>query len=182
MNSETQTSKSGSSKVSPFREDLDGALTIRRAVKEDCKEMLQLVKELAVYERAPDEVTITLEHFTDSGFGQKPVWWAFVATKKNQQSEKIVGFAMYYIRFSTWKGQRMYLEDFIVTEQARGQGIGKLLFDKLIEAAKEEKFCGISWQVLHWNEPAINFYKKYYSATIEEGWLNCSYPLPPKGD
>ncbi len=181
-----QVAKLESPKVSPFGGDLEGAgasqvFTIRKAVKEDCKEMLQLVKELAVYERAPDEVTITLEHFTDSGFGEKPVWWAFVATQKNQQSEKIVGFAMYYIRFSTWKGQRMYLEDFIVTEQARGKGIGKLLFDKLIETSKEEKFCGISWQVLHWNEPAINFYKRYYNATIEEGWLNCSYPLPLKG-
>ena len=183
MNSKKYIAKSESSKVFPFGEDLNGALeragaiTIRKAVKEDCKRMLELVKELAVYERAPDEVTVTLEHFIDSGFGERPVWWAFVAASKNEESEMIAGFAMYYIRFSTWKGQRMYLEDFIVTEQARGKGIGKLLFDKLVEVAKEEKFCGISWQVLHWNESAINFYKKYYNATIEEGWLNCSLKI-----
>lgn len=187
MNSKKYIAESESSKIFPFGEDVNGAsegaeaITIRRAVKEDCKRMLELVKELAVYERAPDEVTVTLEHFTDSGFGEKPVWWSFVATSKNEESEMIVGFAMYYIRFSTWKGQRMYLEDFIVTKQARGKGIGKLLFDKLVEVAKEQKFCGISWQVLHWNKPAINFYKKYYNATIEEGWLNCSYAIP-EGD
>jgi ribosomal protein S18 acetylase RimI-like enzyme len=184
MNSKKHIEKLESAKVSPFGGDLEGALdgaVIRKAVKEDCKRMLELVKELAAYERAPDEVTVTLEHFTESGFGKKPVWWAFVATSKIEEEETILGFAMYYIRFSTWKGQRMYLEDFIVTEQARGKGIGKLLFDKLVEEAKEKKFCGISWQVLHWNEAAINFYKKYYNATIEEGWLNCSYPIPLKG-
>ncbi|MBA2250920.1 MAG: GNAT family N-acetyltransferase [Chitinophagaceae bacterium] len=144
-------------------------IVIRKAEKKDCVKMLELVKELAVYERAPDDVTITQEHFTDSGFCQNPVWWAFVAEYKKE----VIGFAMYYIRFSTWKGQRMYLEDFIVTEQARGKGTGKLLFDKLIEEAKEKKFCGISWQVLDWNEPAINFYKKYEGVKFENEWMNC---------
>ena len=97
-------------------------IIIRKAQKEDCKQILELVKELAVYERAPEEVTVTLEHFTESGFGEKPVWWAFVAEENNN----VIGFALYYIRFSTWKGQRMYLEDFVVTEQARGKGAGKL--------------------------------------------------------
>ena len=78
---------------------------IRRAVWEDCHRILELVKELAVYEKAPDEVTVTLEHFTESGFGEKPVWWAFVA----EVDGVVQGFALYYIRFSTWKGQRMYL-------------------------------------------------------------------------
>src|SRR3954453_11169222 len=104
-------------------------IIIRRARREDCRQILELVKELAIYERAPEEVTVTMEHFTESGFGEKPVWWAFVA----EQNEAIIGFAMYYIRFSTWKGQRMYLEDFVVTVQARGQGAGKLLFDSIIE-------------------------------------------------
>ncbi|HEU4901633.1 MAG TPA: GNAT family N-acetyltransferase [Flavisolibacter sp.] len=144
-------------------------ITIRRAVREDCKRILELVKELAVYERAPDEVTVTLEHFEESGFGEEPVWWAFVADVDGQ----VEGFALYYIRFSTWKGQRMYLEDFLVTEKLRGHGIGKRLFDQLIVEAKEKKFNGIVWQVLEWNEPAINFYKKY-NAAFDAEWVNCT--------
>ena len=144
-------------------------ISIRRAVKEDCPRLLELITELAIYEKAPDDVTVTLEHFTESGFGEKPVWWAFVA----EQDGVIYGFALYYIRYSTWKGQAMYLEDIIVTESMRGKKIGKLLFDKLIEEAKEKKFNRIIWQVLDWNEPAINFYKKY-NAEFDAGWLNCS--------
>jgi len=155
--------------------------TIRRAVKEDCPRLLELVQELANYERAPDEVTVTLEHFVESGFGKNPVWWTFVATflsfgegePGSERKEIIVGFALYYIRYSTWKGQAMYLEDILITNEMRGKGIGKLLFDRLIEEAKERKFNRIIWQVLNWNEPAINFYKKY-NADIDSGWLNCS--------
>jgi GNAT superfamily N-acetyltransferase len=143
--------------------------SIRRAVKEDCSRLLQLVQELAVYEKAPDEVTVTLDHFVDSGFGKSPVWWAFVAEENNV----IQGFALYYVRYSTWKGQRMYLEDILVTEQVRGKGIGKLLMDRLIEEAREKQFSGMMWQVLEWNEPAINFYKKY-KANFDAEWVNCS--------
>jgi GNAT superfamily N-acetyltransferase len=144
-------------------------IKIRRAVKEDCARLLELVKELALYEKAPNEVTVTLEHFAESGFGKNPVWWGFVA----EVDGIIQGFALYYIRYSTWKGQRMYLEDIIVTEQMRGKKLGKLLFDRLIEEAKEKKFSGIVWQVLEWNEPAINFYKKY-NASFDPEWINCS--------
>jgi GNAT superfamily N-acetyltransferase len=144
-------------------------VNIRRAVREDCPRILELVKELAEYERAPQEVTVTLEHFEESGFGKSPVWWAFVA-----EADGIVqGFALYYIRFSTWKGQRMYLEDFLVTEKLRGTGIGKLLFEQLITEAKAKNLNGIQWQVLEWNEPAINFYKKY-EASFDPEWINCS--------
>ena len=153
-------------------------ITIRRAVKNDCARLLELITELAIYEKAPDDVTVTLEHFGESGFGKNPVWWAFVATSSpNPVSSKgegeIVGFALYYIRYSTWKGQAMYLEDIIVTEAMRGNKIGKVLFDRLIEEAKEKKINRIIWQVLDWNEPAINFYKKY-NAEFDGGWLNCS--------
>ena len=105
------------------------SITIRRAVKGDCKRLLELVKELAEYERAPHEVTVTLQHFEDSGFGDHPVWWGFVAVSSDESftltENEILGFALYYVRYSTWKGQRMYLEDILVTEKARGRGIGK---------------------------------------------------------
>jgi GNAT superfamily N-acetyltransferase len=144
-------------------------ITIRRAVEDDCPRLLELIQELATYEKAPDEVTVTLDHFTESGFGNQPVWWAFVG----EVDERIVGFALYYIRYSTWKGQAMYLEDILITNEMRGKGIGKLLFDRLIEEAKEKRFNRIIWQVLDWNEPAINFYKKY-NADFDASWINCS--------
>ena len=148
-------------------------ISIRKAVREDCARILSLVKELAVYERAPNEVTVTLEHFEQSGFGSRPVWWAFVA----EVDGEIQGFALFYIRLSTWKGQRMYLEDFYVNEDFRGLGLGKLLFDRLIKEAQRRKLNGIQWQVLEWNEPAINFYKKY-NAVMDGECLNCAIPTP----
>ncbi len=147
-------------------------LKIRKATKEDCPRLLELVVELAIYEKAPNEVTITPEHFNESGFGNKPVWWALVAEVEG----KVEGFAMYYIRFSTWKGQRMYLEDLLVTERMRGKGLGKLLFDELIKEAREKSLGAIVWQVLEWNEPAINFYKKY-NASFDGEWVNCSLSM-----
>jgi GNAT superfamily N-acetyltransferase len=142
---------------------------LRLAVKEDCVRLIELVNELALYEKAPQEVTVTLQEFEEAGFGEKPVWKAYVA----EVGGLIVGFGLYYVRFSTWKGCRMYLEDFIVTEPMRGRGIGKLLFDQLIIEAKEKGYNGMVWQVLDWNEPALNFYKKY-QAYVETGWLNAA--------
>jgi GNAT superfamily N-acetyltransferase len=144
-------------------------ITLRIAQKEDCPRLIELVNELALFEKAPEEVTVSLQEFEDSGFGNNPVWKAFVAV----DNDVIIGFALYYIRFSTWKGRRVYLEDFIVTEEYRGKGVGKLLFERIIQETKELGYSGMVWQVLDWNEPAIGFYKKY-EANIEEGWLNAS--------
>lgn len=143
---------------------------IRRAKKEDCKAMMELIHELAAYEKAPEEVTVDFDHFVKSGFSEKPVWWAFVAEAGGQ----VVGFALYYIRYSTWKGQRMYLEDILVNEAWRGKGIGKLLFNELIKETKQKKLSGMVWQVLEWNDPAINFYKKYEGVKLDNEWVNCS--------
>lgn len=145
---------------------------IRRAVKADSERLLELVNELALFEKAPQEVTVSLAHFVESGFGQSPVWWAFVA----EVEDNIVGFALYYIRYSTWKGQVMYLEDILVTQHMRGKGIGTLLFEKIIQEAKDKGFPRISWQVLDWNKAAIDFYKKY-NASFDGEWLNGAIDL-----
>jgi len=145
-------------------------ITIRAAIKEDCPRMMELIKELAAYENAPEQVTVSFEHFTESGFGASPVWWAYVA----EANGRVEGFALYYTRYSTWKGQRMYLEDIIVTEKMRGYGLGKMLLEELIATAKEKSYSGMMWQVLDWNEPAINFYKKFKEVRFDSEWINCS--------
>jgi len=157
------------------------SILIRRAVKEDCARMMELIQELAAYEKAPDAVTVNFDHFVNSGFGKNPVWFSYVATSplpspagEGEAKTEVVGFALWYIRYSTWKGQRLYLEDLLVTEKMRGKGIGKLLFDQLLEECKEKKYSGMMWQVLDWNEPAINFYKKYPDVKFDGEWLNCS--------
>jgi len=151
------------------------AVIIRRAVAADCARMMELIHELAVYEKAPDEVTVNFDHFVESGFGKDPVWFSYVAELPLPSGKgEVVGFALWYIRYSTWKGQRLYLEDLLVTEKMRGKGIGKLLFDQLLEECKEKKYSGMMWQVLDWNEPAINFYKKYPNVKFDGEWLNCS--------
>jgi GNAT superfamily N-acetyltransferase len=151
-------------------------INIRKATKTDCESMMELVRELAVFERAPDEVTVTMEHFIETGFGKNPVWQALVAVN---EEEKIIGISLYYMRYSTWKGLRLYLEDLIVTSSYRGKGIGKMLFESTVEEARKMGVSGIMWQVLDWNEPAIEFYKKY-GADVSSEWLNCSLSLKPK--
>ncbi len=145
-------------------------INYRIAERKDCASILRLIKELAEYEKAAHEVTVSLSALEEAGFGPTPVWKAFVAEDSEQG---IIGFALFYIRFSTWKGQRIYLEDFLVTESFRGKGIGKVLFELVLEESIKGPYEGMVWQVLDWNEPALNFYRKY-KAQVESGWLNAS--------
>lgn len=131
--------------------------------------VLGLVKELAEYERAANEVIVTAEDYIRDGFGEQPLFGCFVA----ERDGIILGISLYYWRYSTWKGKRLYLEDIVVKEQERGNGIGKLLFDRTMQEALDQNCSGMLWQVLDWNEPALNFYKKY-KASISDEWLNGS--------
>lgn len=144
-------------------------IQIREGKKSDLPRVLELIKELAEYERAPHEVINTVAAMEEDGFGKNPIYGFYVA----ERGSKIVGLSLYYWRYSTWKGKRLYLEDIIVTESERGKGAGKLLFDRTMEKALEEKCSGMMWQVLEWNEPAINFYKKY-GAKLDDEWTNCN--------
>ncbi len=144
-------------------------MNIRTGEKKDLPRVLELIKELATYEKAPHEVINTVALMEKDGFGLNPIYGLFVAENENG----IVGISLYYWRYSTWKGKRLYLEDIIVTEKERGSGIGKLLFDRTMQKALEENCSGMMWQVLEWNEPAINFYKKY-GAKLDDEWTNCS--------
>jgi GNAT superfamily N-acetyltransferase len=146
--------------------------TIRKGTKADLPAALELIKELALFEKAPQEVTNTLSMMEEDGFGENPIFGFILA----EVDGAIIGMSLYYYRYSTWKGKRLYLEDLIVTESKRGLGIGKLLFEETIEIAKKTNCTGMMWQVLDWNEPAINFYKKY-NAHFDGEWVNCSLNL-----
>jgi len=151
--------------LQPFKEM---NITLRKARKEDMPHVLALIKELAAYERAPNEVEVTIEELERDGFSAHPVFWAILA----EYDEQVVGMALYYIKYSTWKGKCVFLEDIIVTEKHRGKGVGGMLFAAVVEAIKPLKVRRLEWQVLEWNETAINFYKKYNSHFDPE-WLNC---------
>ncbi len=136
-------------------------------MKKDIPNVLNLIKELAEYENAKEEVTITEKQLELDGFGNYPYYQFLIAEHDNI----IVGLSFYWIRYSTWKGKFLFLEDFIVTKKYRRKGIGAKLFKKTIDICKELDVNGMIWQVLDWNKPAINFYKKY-DATISSQWLN----------
>ncbi|MFM8913535.1 MAG: N-acetyltransferase family protein [Flammeovirgaceae bacterium] len=142
---------------------------VREGKKEDLPQVLELVKELAEYEKALHQVTNTVAQMEVDGFGPQPVFGFFVAEKQ----AAIVGISLYYYRYSTWKGRRIYLEDIVVKKTERGNGIGKMLFDRTMQFTLEAGCSGLVWQVLDWNEPAINFYKKY-NAAFDGEWVNCS--------
>ena len=142
-------------------------ITIRKATKNDLSEVLNLIKELALFEKQPQEVTITLEQLEQDGFGEHPLYWIILA----ENNGEIVGMSFYYIRYSTWKGRCLYLEDLVVKEAYKQKGIGSLLFKATLDVAKEIQAKLMTWQVLDWNEPAIEFYKKF-NAELDEEWLN----------
>lgn len=144
-------------------------IQLRRGEKKDLPAILELIRELAKYEKALDQVVNTVERMEEDGFGDHSIFGFIVA----EENGIIIGTSIYYYRYSTWKGKRLYLEDLVVTETKRGEGAGKLLFEETLEIAKKTNCSGMMWQVLDWNEPAINFYKKY-ETNFEEEWINCN--------
>ena len=142
-------------------------MIIRHGKKEDLKEVLCLIRELAEYENALSEVEITVQELEKDGFGEKP-YFGFLVAEKNST---ILGLSFYWIRYSTWKGKFLFLEDFIVKKEYRRNDIGSKLFYETLRVCEKMKCKGMCWQVLDWNKPAINFYKKY-NASIGSEWLN----------
>jgi len=140
---------------------------IRKGIESDLEGVLTLIKELAVYEKAPQEVTISLEQLREDGFGARRLFEFIIAEFEG----RVVGMAFYYFRYSTWKGKFLYLEDFVVSEAFRGKGIGAQLFDAVMQVSLSEACVGMTWQVLDWNEPALHFYKKY-GAHLDGEWIN----------
>lgn len=141
---------------------------VRNGRPGDIAQVLELIKELAYYEKAPKEVIVTELSMLKDAFGEKPVFEFLVA----EVDEKVVGTAVYYLKYSTWKGTCLFLEDLIVTESMRGKQIGAELFKALVQISKTKQYQRMEWQVLDWNEPAINFYKKF-NANFDPTWVNC---------
>ena len=142
-------------------------IDIRKGIKKDLPQVLALIKELADYEKSLDQVDVTLEQLEKDGFDGHPHYYLLVAEEKGE----IIGVCFYFIRYSTWKGKVLFLEDFVVKEEYRRMGIGGMLFEETIRIANKENMDGLHWQVLDWNTPALNFYKKY-NASISSTWLN----------
>lgn len=144
-------------------------INLRFAEKKDAQVILDLIKELALFEKAPGEVTNTLEEIERDGFGENPAFKCLIA----ELNGEVAGLSLYYIRYSTWKGRILYLEDLIVSEKFRGKGLGKSLLERTLNEAEKLGVNGTRWQVLDWNEPAIEFYKKY-NCTFDGEWINCN--------
>lgn len=143
---------------------------IRKGKKEDLPGVLALIRELAEFEKAPQEVTNTLEEMERDGFGASPVFSFHVA----EVDGEIVGIALYFVKYSTWKGKGLFLDDLIVTQKHRGKGLGQKLFDAYMQEAKAINAKQAHWQVLDWNTPAIEFYKKM-NASVDAEWLDCKF-------
>ncbi len=142
--------------------------SIRKGAESDLPQVLELVRELAVFEKAPGEVEVSVDEMRNWGFGKNKLFDFFVLEKNGS----IVAMALYYYKYSTWKGKCLFLEDIIVTESERKNGYGQLLFSEVVKVAKKEKVRRMEWQVLDWNAPAIQFYKKYNS-NFDGEWINC---------
>lgn len=143
-------------------------ITVRKGTKEDMPAVHALIYELALYEKAPQEVSNTVEDMLLDGFGEYPVFFSLVA----EVDGVIAGMAIFHLKYSTWKGKGVYLDDIVVTEKMRGMKIGSALFEAVVQASVELGAKQLHWQVLDWNEPAIRFYKKY-RANLDGEWINC---------
>ena len=143
-------------------------ITIRKGTRVDIPHALRLIKELAAYEKALDQVLVDEAQMEQDGFGKTPIFEFMVA----ELEQEIIGLAIYYYRYSTWKGRSLYLEDLVVTEAQRGKGVGGELFLATVKVALERDAQLLTWQVLDWNEPAIKFYKKL-DADFDPEWINC---------
>lgn len=139
-------------------------MIIRKGTKNDMPAILNLIKELAIFENEPHAVVVSAEDLVKDGFGENPLFTTFVAEDDNE----IIGMALFYYRFSTWKGKTIHLEDLIVTENKRGTGAGFKLYAEIIKEGKKENVRRIEWNVLDWNTPAIDFYKKSGAKIIED--------------
>jgi GNAT superfamily N-acetyltransferase len=145
-------------------------MNIRKGNPEDMESVLGLIQELAIFEKEPEAVVITVEDLVRDGFGEKPLFNVFVAEIEDESSNKeIVGIALYYYRYSTWKGKTIHLEDLIVKEKMRGTGLGSALYAEIMKQGKKDNVRRVEWNVLAWNTPAVNFYKNS-GARILEDW------------
>lgn len=140
-------------------------MVIRKGTKEDMPAVLDLIKQLALFEKEPDAVVISAQDLVRDGFGETPMFSTFVAEVENE----IIGAALFYFRYSTWKGKTIHLEDLIVTESKRGTGAGLALYSEVIKEGKRQNVRRIEWNVLDWNEPAIRFYEKS-GAKVFDDW------------
>lgn len=145
-------------------------IQITEALPSDVNSIHQLIFELATYEKAPEEMVITPDILLKDGFGDNKIFTCFVARVDNS----VVGIALLYTKYSTWKGKCIFLEDIVVTEKYRSHGIGSKLFKRSMQYAKEQNAGRLEWQVLDWNEPAINFYK-HFDAVLDPTWINCKF-------
>lgn len=147
-------------------------IEIKRAQASDVPEILALVKALALFEKAPEQVSVSAQDYLENGFGPNALFESNLIYCEGQ----LAGFSLWYYRFSTWKGKRFYLEDLYIKEEYRGRGLGKRLLEEAIEEAMRKKCTGMMWQVLDWNEGAIGFYKTY-GVRLDEGWINVHLDL-----